>query len=63
MFIKAERELKFINIYRNKDNARKLSDDGFDQVLDFTQKAIGMALHFVFEQEDQGLAENKDEYK
>ncbi|MDM8535442.1 helix-turn-helix transcriptional regulator [Desulfobacterales bacterium HSG17] len=60
MFIKAERELKFISIYRNKDNARKLSDEGFDQVLDFTQKAFEMALHFVFEQENQGISENED---
>ncbi len=63
MFIKAEREIKFLSIYRNKDNARKLSDEGFEQVLDFTQKAFEMALHFVFEQEDQEIAENKDEDK
>ena len=63
MFIKAEREVKFINIYRNKDDARKLSDEGFDQVMDFTQKAFEMALHFVSEQENQKIAENKDESK
>ncbi len=63
LFIKAERELKFINIYRNNDNARKISDKGFDQVLDFTQKAFEMALHFVVEQENKKIAEKNDENK
>ena len=52
MLVQAERELKFVNIYRNVDNARTLSDDGFNRVIDFTQKAFLMALHFVSEQED-----------
>lgn len=63
ILIQAERELKFINIYRNKDIARKLSDEGFDQVLDFTQKAFEMSLHFVFEQENQPINEKGDENK
>lgn len=46
-----ERERQFINIYRRHDAARKLSDAGFDRVLDFTRAAFDMALHFVAEQE------------
>ncbi|AZZ95539.1 XRE family transcriptional regulator [Hahella sp. KA22] len=46
-----ERERKFINIYRRHDAARQLSDEGFDKVLEFTQKAFEMGLHFVAENE------------
>ncbi len=47
-----ERERQFINIYRRRDAARKLSDEGFQHVLRFTQEAFEMALHFVAEQEN-----------
>lgn len=60
MFIQAERELKFVNIYRNADSARKLSNEGFDRVIDFTQKAFSMALHFVSEQEGRLESEPKE---
>ena len=46
-----ERERQFINIYRRHDAARKLSDEGFEKVLDFTRAAFEMALHFIAEQE------------
>ncbi|ABC29011.1 hypothetical protein HCH_02183 [Hahella chejuensis KCTC 2396] len=46
-----ERERKFINIYRRHDAARQLSDEGFEKVLEFTQKAFEMGLHFVAENE------------
>ena len=46
-----ERERRFINIYRRHDAARKLSDKGFEKILDYTQAAFEMALHFVSEQE------------
>lgn len=46
-----EREREFINIYRRHDDARKLSDEGFAQVLQFTRSAFEMSLHFVAEQE------------
>ena len=46
-----ERERRFINIYRRHDAARKLSDAGYDQILEFTRSAFEMALHFVAEQE------------
>ena len=46
-----ERERQFINIYRGHDKARKLSDEGFERVLDFTRSAFEMALHFVPEEE------------
>jgi transcriptional regulator with XRE-family HTH domain len=42
-----ERERQFINIYRSRDAARKLSDEGFAQVLQFTRAAFEMALHFT----------------
>lgn len=51
LLIEAERELKFLNIYRNADDARKLSNEGFERVLDFTRQAFLMALHFVSDQE------------
>jgi len=46
-----EREREFINIYRRHDAARKLSDEGFARVLDFTRAAFEMSLHFSAEAE------------
>jgi len=46
-----ERERQFVNIYRRHDAARQLSDEGFAEVLKFTQAAFEMALHFVVEKE------------
>lgn len=46
-----QREREFINIFRSKDEARQLSDEGYRKVLDFTREAFNMALHFVAEQE------------
>ncbi len=54
-----ERERQFINIYRRRDAARKLSDQGFQHVLRFTQEAFEMALHFVAEQENLADEENE----
>ncbi|MFE8072050.1 helix-turn-helix transcriptional regulator [Marinobacteraceae bacterium S3BR75-40.1] len=48
-----ERERQFVNIFRSHDAARKLSDEGFQQVLDFTRKSFDMSLHFVAEQENR----------
>jgi len=47
-----EREREFINVYRRHDAARKLSDEGFSRVLDFTRAAFELSLHFIAEQED-----------
>jgi len=47
-----EREREFINVYRRHDAARKLSDEGFAKVLDFTRAAFEMSLHFVADQEE-----------
>lgn len=47
LMVQAERELKFLKIYRNVDDARELSDDDFEEVLAFTRKAFNMALHFA----------------
>jgi transcriptional regulator with XRE-family HTH domain len=46
-----ERERQFINIFRRHDDARELSDEGFEKVLAFTRQSFEMALHFVAEQE------------
>lgn len=46
-----QREREFINIFRSKDEARQLSDEGYSQVLEFTRHAFNMSLHFVAEQE------------
>lgn len=56
-----QREREFINIMRSKDEARKLSDEGFTQVLEFTRHAFNMSLHFVSEQE-QLLATAKEDF-
>jgi transcriptional regulator with XRE-family HTH domain len=47
-----EREREFINVYRRHDAARKLSDQGFEKVLDLTRATFEMALHFVAEFEE-----------
>jgi transcriptional regulator with XRE-family HTH domain len=47
-----EREREFVNIYRRHDAARKLSDEGFERVLDFTRAAFELSLHFIAEEED-----------
>ena len=52
------REREFINIFRKHDVARKLSDAGFAHVLEFTQSAFEMALHYAVAQE--GLNEVED---
>lgn len=52
--ITAEREVQLLKIYRNRDAARKLSDEGFKKVLAFTDQAFEMALHFVAAQEQPG---------
>lgn len=46
-----ERERQFINLYRRHDAARKLSDEGFAHVLNFTKSAFDMALHYTIQQE------------
>ncbi len=47
--LQLERERRFINIYRGNDNARRLSDESFTQVLEFTRAAFEMALQFAEE--------------
>lgn len=47
LLISAEREVKFINIYRAQDKARNLSDEQFDKVIAFMDKAFDMALDLV----------------
>lgn len=59
--LEAERELQFLNIYRSHDAARQLSDEGYERIREFTQRAFEMALHFVAEQENIDLEDNEDE--
>ncbi len=51
LYLNFEREREFINIYRRHDAVRKLSDEGFKKILDFTRGTFDMAIHFVAEQE------------
>ncbi len=58
-----ERERQFINIYRSQDQARQLSDEGYDRVLEFTKQAFNLSLHFIAEQEDalKAMLETQEE--
>ncbi len=58
-----ERERQFINIFRSHDEARKLSDDGYKKVLEFTQKAFDMSLHFIAEQENVTIDKKNENTK
>ena len=44
--LQAGREREFANLYRASDAARRLSDEEFAEVLNFTRAAFGMALAF-----------------
>jgi transcriptional regulator with XRE-family HTH domain len=54
-----DRERQFINIYRGHDAARKLTDNGFEKVLQFTRAAFETALHFVSEQKKSQIGPNR----
>jgi len=41
------REREFVNVLRASDEARALSDEDFERVLDFTRAAFEMGLHFA----------------
>lgn len=47
LVLHAGREHEFINLYRSRDAARRLSDEEFAKVLAFTDAAFGMALDFA----------------
>lgn len=49
--LQMERERRFLNVFRGHDAARRLSDDGFERVLDYTRAAFELALGFVAEGE------------
>jgi transcriptional regulator with XRE-family HTH domain len=57
-----EREREFINIFRRHDDARTLSDEGFQKVLEFTRQSFEMSLHFV-EQQEQQVADLRAAYE
>ncbi len=58
--VQIEREREFLNIYRSRDAARRLSNEGFERVLAFTQQGFDMALQFVAEQEELIVDEEQD---
>lgn len=45
------REREFVNILRGNDDARKLSDAGFQRVLEFTRSAFETGLAFALDME------------
>jgi len=46
LMLQVGREREIVNIYRANDAARRLSDEDFAAILDFTRKAFDMALAF-----------------
>lgn len=52
-----EREREFVNIYRQRDEARRLSDAEFKQVLDFTRAAFDSSLGLVEALHEQRLCD------
>ncbi len=46
-----ERERQFVNLLRRHDGARRLSDEGFNKVLDVTRAAFEMALFYALAEE------------
>jgi transcriptional regulator with XRE-family HTH domain len=44
-----ERERRFVNILRKRDGVRKLSDEQFQKVLEFSESAFNLAMGFVEE--------------
>ncbi len=44
LVLQSVRERQFANIYRSNDDARKLSDEEFAEILSFTQAAFEMAM-------------------
>ena len=45
-----ERERQFVNIFRNHDRVRTLSDEEFEKLMQFTRAAFELALEFVGKQ-------------
>lgn len=52
--LQLERERQFINIYRGNDRARRLDDEAYARVLEFTRAAFETALHFADESASRG---------
>ena len=45
-----ERERRFVNILRKRDDARSLNDEQFEKLLKFSDSAFNLAMDFVEEQ-------------
>jgi transcriptional regulator with XRE-family HTH domain len=54
LVLHAGREHEFINVYRSRDAARRLSDEEFARVLAFTDAAFSMALDLVSDAKKMG---------
>jgi len=52
-----ERERRFVNILRKKDDARNLDERQFEKVLAFTETAFNLAMDFFEQQEESGASE------
>lgn len=61
LVIEAEREIQIVQIYRSRDAARQLSDEAFERVRAFTERAFDMALHFAASGENIDLGDYKEE--
>lgn len=46
------RERSFINIYRRHDSVRELSDAEFERILQFTQQAFDLAMHYIVDTDE-----------
>ncbi len=55
--LQVERERQFMSIYRGNDEARKLSDEGFQKILSLTRKAFEMAVYFALHEVHQDIDE------
>jgi transcriptional regulator with XRE-family HTH domain len=56
-----ERERQFLNIYRRRDIARKLSEENFEKVLEFTGQAFDMSVGLLVAEEKAEEEKMRDE--
>jgi transcriptional regulator with XRE-family HTH domain len=59
--LRFEREREFVNVLRGHDEARRLSDEDFAQVLAFTRAAFETALHFAAQRGAGAAARTRSE--
>jgi hypothetical protein len=52
--VQAGRERQLANVYRANDAARRLTDDQFESLLNFTKASFDLAVDFVTESKNTG---------